>query len=75
MGFGKLLTELATAVTDCVKVILPGAAEALVDFGDKLMFSGSGDAQQVTAVFGMAIVGGVITFGAWAIKRIAKKVT
>ena len=75
MNFTSLIKDLATGATEAVKIILPGSAEALVDFGDKLMYTGTGETAQVTAIFGMAILGGVVTFGAWAIKRIAKKVT
>ena len=75
MQFAQLIKDLATAATEAAKIILPGSAEAMVDFGDKLMFSGTGDAAQVNAIFGMLVLGGIVTFGASVVKRIAKKVT
>ena len=73
MGIGEVLTELATAATSSFKIILPGAAEAIVGFGEKLVFQGTGDAKQVTVVFGMAILGGVIGLGVFCVKKLAKK--
>lgn len=74
MGFSQILTEIATAATNALKVVLPGAAEAVVDFGDKLIYSGTGDAKQVTAVFGFALVGGIVGFAIWGVKKIVSKV-
>lgn len=73
MGIGEVLTELATAATTSMKIILPGAAESIVSFGEKLVYSGEGDARKVTVVFGMAILGGVISFGVSCVKKLAKK--
>lgn len=69
-----LITELATAATNALKVVLPGAAEAVVDFGDKLIYTGTGDAKEITAVFGFAILGGIIGFAVWGIRKIVSKV-
>ena len=75
MGIGEILTELATGLTSCLEIILPGAAESVVQFGDKLIWAGEGDAKKVSAVFGMMMLGGVLGFCFWGIKKIVNKVT
>lgn len=75
MGFAQLMKDLATGAVETIKIVLPGTAEALVEFGDKLMMSGSGETAVVTPIFGFLTLGLCCTFGAWVVKRIARKVT
>ena len=73
--FTNLLTDLANAVTSVLKIVLPGAAEAIVDFGNKLMFTGQGESAQMNAVFGFLIVGGIIGASTGIVKSISKRLT
>lgn len=73
MGFTELLSDLGTGIIDFIKIIVPGAAETVVQTFDSLAFTTAGDVTTVSAAFGWLVAGGLVFLGIGLVKRLAAR--
>lgn len=73
MGFTELLTDLGTGIIDFIKVLVPGAAETVVQTFDKLAFTTSGDVTTISAAFGWLVAGGLVVLGIGLVRKLSAK--
>lgn len=75
MGFVELLTSLGTGIVDFIKILLPGAAETVVQTFDSIAFTTNGDVTTISAAFGWLIAGGLTFLGISLVKSLCSKLT
>lgn len=73
MGFTELLTDLGTGIIDFIKILVPGAADTVVQTFDSLAFTTNGDATTISAAFGWLVAGSLVFLGIGLVKRLAAK--
>ena len=73
MGFTELLTDLGTGIIDFIKILVPGAADTVVQTFDSLAFTTNGDVTTISAAFGWLVAGSLVFLGIGLVKRLAAK--